>query len=577
MRSRPEIILKGKGVSPGIAIGKVFVIQRRLEQVLPSSVDSSLAEQELEKFEQALANTKRELLETARSVASQLDSQHVRIFEAQILLLDDPEIRKEVEKEIRENLKSAATAYREVTEKSLTALRNSGNQYLRERVSDVQSIRSRVLQQLSGVTTQPDIQFGYPAIILADSLSPGELIQLNRKNILGLALKEAGVTSHVALLSKAFQIPAVVAWENGLEIEPDDVPAIIDGHSGKVILYPDEDTLIFYQRRKKNWEAELSRIEKTSHLPARTRDKVKITLLANIDIPEEAELALKYGAQGVGLFRSEFLFLSRAGFPSEEEQYQIYRQVLEKFNPRPVTIRTSDLGGDKLFGTADESRDLNPFLGWRAVRVCLDLPAFFKTQLRALYRASAKGNLKIMIPMVSCLEEVQKVKEIIWQVQRELKKEKIKFNSKVPVGIMIEIPSAALNADGLAKEVDFFSLGTNDLTQYTLAVDRGSQKVANLFDELDPAVLKLIQATVRSARKHKIEVSICGELAASGLALPALVGLGLDKISISPVHIPRVKTALGKIKYSSARKLADRLCEMTTRTQVRKALRQMLK
>lgn len=575
--SRSQIVLKGQGVSPGIAIGKVFTLEKKDHQAEPLSIDASLAEQELQKFEQALANTKRELLDIAGTVASQLDPQHLQIFQAQIMLLDDPEVRKEVEKEIRENLKSASAAYREVVERSLSVLQKSSNQYLRERVSDVQAVRNRVLHQLAGGKLLSKIELASPAIILADSLAPGELIQLNRKNILGLALKEAGATSHVALLSKAFNIPTVVAWEDGLESEPKESSAIIDGHTGKVILYPDQETLIFYQRRKKVWEAQLSKAAKLSGLPAQTKDKVKITLLANIDIPEEAELALKYGAEGVGLFRTEFLFLSASGFPTEEGQFQIYNKVLEKFCPRPVTIRTTDLGGDKLFGATDDNRDPNPFLGWRAVRVCLDSPALFRTQLRALYRASVKGNLKIMIPMVSCVEEVRQLKRMVKEVQRELRKEKVKFNPKVPLGIMVEIPSAALNASGLAKEVDFFSLGTNDLTQYTLAVDRGNKKVGHLFDELNPAVLKLIQMTIQAARRNKIEVSICGELAAFPLALPALIGLGLDKLSVAPVNLARVKTTLSKINLAKARKLAQKLCTMTEKESVRKALKGLFK
>jgi len=575
--SRSQIVLKGQGVSPGIAIGKVFTLEKKDHQAEPLSIDASLAEQELHKFEQALGNTKRELLEIARTVASLLDPEHLKIFEAQILLLDDPEVRKEVEKEIRENLKSASAAYREVVDRSLSALQKSTSQYLRERVPDVQAVRNRVLHQLAGGKLLSKIELNAPAIILTDTLAPGELIQLNRKNILGLALKEAGATSHVALLSKAFNIPTVVAWEDGLESEPNESSAIIDGNSGKVILYPDQETLIFYQRRKKIWEAQLSKVAKLSDRPAQTKDKVKVTLLANIDIPEEAELALKYGAEGVGLFRTEFLFLSASGFPTEEEQFQIYSKVLEKFYPRPVTIRTTDLGGDKLFGATDDNRDPNPFLGWRAVRVCLDSPALFKTQLRALYRASVKGNLKIMIPMVSCVEEVRQVKRIAKEVQNELRREKVKFNPKVPLGIMVEIPSAALNASGLAKEVDFFSLGTNDLTQYTLAVDRGNKKVGHLFDELNPGVLKLIQMTIQAARKNKIEVSICGELAAFPLALPALIGLGLDKLSVAPVNLPKVKITLSKISLAKARKSAQKLCRLTEKETVRKALKGLLK
>ena len=577
MLNRNQIILKGQPVSPGIAIGKLLVLERINESAGPVSIDSSLAEQELQKFEQALAGTKNELLEIARTVAQQLDSKHVQIFEAQIMLLDDPEVRKEVAKEIRENFKSAERAYREVLDKSVSNLAKSGNQYLKERVLDVQAVKNRVLEQLSGKNLRPRVELSSPAVILAQFLSPGELIQMDRKHILGLALKEAGVTSHVALLSKAFNIPTVVAWENGLELENQEAQAILDGNSGQVILFPEAQTLVFYQRRKKLWEEQMSRIQKASQKQGLTKDKARITLLANIDLPEEADLALKYGAEGVGLFRTEFIFLSSTGFPTEEEQFQVYGNVLERFKPRPVTIRTTDLGGDKFFGSSQDARDLNPFLGWRAVRVCLDTPALFKTQLKALYRASLKGNLKIMIPMVSCQEEVEKVCKIAQEVRAELKKEKTKFNPKVPLGIMVEIPAAALNASGLARIVDFFSLGTNDLTQYTLAVDRGNMKISHLFDELDPAVLRLIQMTVKAARKNRIEVSICGELAASALALPALLGLGIDQISVAPVHLPKIKAALSKVSLAKAKKLAQKLCQFTDREDVRKALKRFLK
>lgn len=573
MPGTQQIVLKGQGVSPGIAIGKVLILERRGEYSGPASIDSSLVEQELEKFSQALANTKREFLEIIRTVAQQLDSKHVQIFEAKSMLLDDPEIRKEVEKEIRENLKSAGAAYQEVMDKSIATLAHSGNQYLKERVSDILAVRTRVLEQLSGQKPQPTAELSSAVIIIADSLFPRELIQLNKKYILGLALREAGVTSHVTLLSKAFNIPTVVNWKDQLELEGQDVSAIIDGDSGEVILFPEDQTLASYQARKKKREAQLAKIQDQAQKPALTRDRVRINVLANLDIPEEAEIALKFGAEGVGLFRTEFMFLGSAGYPSEEEQFQIYSQILERFNPLPVTIRTTDLGGDKLISSPDNGKDPNPYLGWRAVRVCLDSPGLFKSQLKALYRASIKGNLRIMIPMISCLEEIKEVSRIASQVRNELKKEKAKFNPKVPLGIMVEIPSAALNSSGLSKQVDFFSLGTNDLTQYTLAVDRGNKKVAHLFDELDPAVLRLIQMTVQAARKNKIEVSICGELAASCLALPALLGLGLDQISVAPVHLPKIKDRISKINLSKARELSQRLCRLTSRQEVRKKLK----
>jgi phosphotransferase system enzyme I (PtsI) len=565
--------LKGRAVSPGIAIGRLLCLKRRREYNGPVFVDSSLTEQELGKFRQGLARARQELLEITRTAAQQLDPSHQQIFQAQIMLLDDPEMRKEVETEISENSKSAAAAYREVLDRSQKNLVLSQNQYLKERIADIQAAKNRVLDHLSGQRLEPVWQLSTPVVILADFLTPGELIQLDRKHILGLALKEAGTTSHVALLSKAFGVPAVVGWEDNLPAAENNVQAIIDGNSGQVIVWPDHQTLVFYQRRKRLWETQLTRIQKLSQRPSLTKDKVKISVLANIDIPEETELARQYGAEGVGLYRTEFMFLVSPGFPSEEEQYQAYRRALERFYPRPVTIRTTDLGGDKLLGSAEEFKDPNPFLGWRAIRVCLDSVGLFKAQLRALYRASVKGNLKIMIPMICAQEEVNQLLKIAGQVRRELKKEKIPFNPRVPLGIMVETPSAALNSSGLARQVDFLSLGTNDLTQYTLAVDRGNKRVAHLFDELDPAVLKLINLTVRTAQKTKTEISICGEMAASTLALPVLLGLGLRQLSVAPVHIPKIKQAIGRVNLNRARKLAAKLVNLHDRSEVRKALR----
>ncbi|MCI0532322.1 MAG: phosphoenolpyruvate--protein phosphotransferase [candidate division Zixibacteria bacterium] len=577
MHESQETILKGQPITPGIAIGKFLVLEQKRHSIGPHFIHSSLTQQELEKFRQALAAAKQEILQVKQTVSRDLDPKHIQIFEVQAMLLDDPEVNGAVEHEIKENCKSATLAYREVIEKNIASLFKSNNQYLKERIADIQALKSRVLEKLSGQKFQPVMNLQAPAVVLSNSISPAELVQLNRKNILGLGVKEAGVTSHVALLSKAFNIPTVVGWETELKLEQLSGQAIVDGNSGKLILFPQPDTLELYQKKKERWDRQIQKVKNSADLPALTKDKTKINLLANLDLPEEADLAISRGADGVGLFRTEFMFLVAPGFPTEEEQFKVYSILLEKFNPLPVTVRTLDLGGDKLFGPGQEEREANPFLGWRAIRVCLDFPDLFKTQLRALLRASVKGTLKIMIPMVAQPEEITRTLQLLKQVKSDLRRKKQPFSRKIEIGIMIEIPSAALTAETLAKQVDFFSLGTNDLTQYTLAVDRGNRKISNLFDELDPAVLKLIQMTVQAARKHKIEVAICGEMAAWNLALPALLGLGLRTFSVAPSHIAEVKSVLAKISLSRARQATNKIMKMKTRGEIKTELKKLIR
>ncbi len=557
-----ETIWEGKAASPGIAIGRVFRLNQTELEVPQKYLPESQIAGEIERFQKALSLAKKELSQAQAGSGTSLKKDHSQIFETQRMILEDQIIQQKVTEKIRTEKINSEWAYQLVLDEAIGTLAASPNQYLKERVYDIHALKNRILGYMLGIKPERPDNLKSPSIVFATHLSPSDLLHLRKNKVIGLVLKESGVTSHVAILAKSLGLPTVIGLEEDFKLLENGMEVALDGETGRVILTPNPETLQQFKTRQEELAQKRKKLNLLKKRPAFTKDRERIQLLANLEIPEEASAALDYGAEGVGLFRTEFLFMNGAEPPSEEEQFQAYSAVLKKFSPRPVIIRTFDLGGDKIATKSQSITESNPFLGWRAIRVCLDSPEIFQTQLKALLRASRYGHLKIMLPFISNIEEVRKAKEILEQLKAQLKKKKVPMAKELPLGIMIEIPSAALNVDILAPEVDFFSLGTNDLIQYTLAVDRTNPQVAPWYQTFHPAILRLIQNSVNSAFKHKKEIAVCGEMAGETLALPVLIGLGIKELSVTPPLVPQIKEKIGRLNYGECKKIASRVLKM---------------
>lgn len=563
-----ETIWEGKVASTGIAIGEVFLFNQKEITVPRKRLYSSEIASEIERFQKALNLARKEVLKAQNSTNAKLKKDHTQIFETQKLFLEDEILKQNVIEKIRHEKINSEWAYEMVLDEAIGALSSSPNLYLKERVFDIQALKNRMLEYMLGIRREKLDGIKSAVVVFATHLSPSDLLNLRKKKVGGLVLKESGVTSHVAILAKSLRIPMVVGVEESFQELENGLPVVLDAESGRVILSPDQETLREFRVRREKLAQEKRKLQLLKKKPAMTRDKKRINLLSNLGIPEEAQVALEYGAEGVGLFRTEFLFGDSSQIPSEEEQFQAYASVLKKFSPRPVIIRTFDLGGDKMASSSQTVTENNPFLGWRAIRVGLDVPEILETQFRALLKASRYGNLKIMFPFISNLEEIRKTKDILKQVQTRLKNKKIPMAAKIPLGIMIEIPSAALNVDIFAKEIDFFSLGTNDLIQYTLAVDRTNPQVAWWYQNFNPAILRLIRISVEAAFENQKEIAVCGEMAGETLALPFLIGLGINELSVTPPLVPELKEKIGKLSFSECKKIANKVLKMDSAQEI---------
>lgn len=563
-----EIIWEGKIASPGIAIGEVFLFNPKEITVPRKKLYPSEIASEIERFQKALNSARKEVAQAQNSSNAKLKKEYSKFFEIQKMFLEDEILKQNVMEKIQKDKINAEWAYEIILDQAISALSSSPNQYLKERVFDIQALKNRMLEYMLGIRQESLDGLKSPTIVFATHLSPSDLLNLRKKKVGGLVLKESGVTSHVAILAKSLRISMVVGVEENFSELKNGMPVVLDAESGRVILSPDEKTLREFKVSQEKLAQEIKKLQLLKKKAAMTKDRKKINLLANLEIPEEAQAALDYGAEGVGLFRTEFLFADSSQIPSEEEQFQAYVFVLKKFSPRPVIIRTFDLGGDKMASNYQMVTENNPFLGWRAIRVGLDVPEILETQLRALLKASRYGNLKIMFPFISNVEEIRKAKKILKQVLTQLKNKKVPMAAKIPLGIMIEVPSAALNVDIFAKEVDFFSLGTNDLIQYTLAVDRTNPQVASWYQTFHPAILRLIQDAVEAAFKNKKEIAVCGEMAGETLALPVLIGLGIKDLSLTPPLVPEIKEKIGKLSFTECKKIAGKVLKMDSAEEI---------
>jgi phosphotransferase system enzyme I (PtsI) len=449
--------------------------------------------------------------------------------------------------------------------------------YMRERTSDLEYIERRILQNLAGKKVDDVTKVTDKSIIIANDLSPADTAILNVAEVLGFVIECGGKTSHTAIMARALKIPSVVGLKDVLTKVKKGDTVIVDGTHGVIIVNPDAEMLRKYKHKKAQHEEFEKRLLKYRDLAAESADGYKISLLANIEIVEEVGSVMDYGAEGVGLFRTEFLYLNKKELPSEDELFEIFKKTVQTVAPRPVTIRTLDIGGDKFMSHVDVAEEMNPVMGLRAIRFCLKEMEIFKTQLRAILRASAFGNMKIMFPMISCVDEVQQIKKILREVKAQLKKEKKPFNSEIPIGIMVEVPSSATIADLLAKEVNFFSIGTNDLIQYLLAIDRVNEQVSYLYEPLHPAVLRLLRRIIQAAHDNGIPVAMCGEMAGESMYIPILLGLGIDELSMNPVAILEAKKVLRTMNYKRCREVVDQLFSFTTAEDIKKFLNRKTK
>ncbi len=560
--------LRGIAASPGTATAPAFLFADDYDASVPSyQIESTDIESEFSRFEEAIAAAKVEVTALRDKALAVAGAEQAAIFDAHLMMLDDPEVAERVEDNLKRQLVNVESIILALEKGMIDQLSSSPDSYIQERVSDVHDVVRRILGHLLHKErfTLADIQTD--VIVIAHDLLPSDMVGMARGRIKGIATEAGGRTSHAAILARAFEIPAVLGIGSFLSDMKSGVPLIVDGDRGILVIDPDAGALRkekAAQSQRMLREREFANIR---NVPASTKDGTRVLLKANIEVPEEVESVAEHNADGIGLFRSEFLFLG-GHVPGEESQFRAYKKVIESMSGKPVTIRTLDIGGDKVLPELGAQDEKNPLLGWRAIRFCLSKTEIFRTQLRAILRASVFGDVRIMFPMISTTEELIKARGILEEAQWECRARGQDVPERIKAGIMIEVPSAALCADILARSADFFSIGTNDLTQYTMAVDRGNEKVAYLHEPYNPAVLRLIRTTIEAARKAQIEVSLCGEMAADPGAAVLLLGLGLRELSMSAVSIPEVKRMLLSMKIADAESLAAAVMNMNSSTEV---------
>ena len=562
--NREEKVLKGIGVSPGIVIGKAAILERQRTTFIPRRIPAGQIADEIKRFEEAIEKSKEQLEEVKQRILAKGFSQHSYILDVHLKVMDDRMLRDETITIIQEQHVNTEWALKITLDKISEAFDSIEDEYLKERKEDVKHVVERIHRNLIGRDLRKVEDLEEDVIVVAHDLSPADTIQLNLQRVIGMVTDIGGKTSHTAIVSRSLEIPAIVGLEEVTVSVVGGETIIIDGTEGMVVVDPSQSTIKAYQLRQKHYRYLERELLKYSTLNAETQDGHHLTLQANIELIEEIPSVIQYGAEGIGLYRTEYLYLNRKTLPDEEEHFQVYRKLAEEIAPHPITIRTLDLGGDKFSSHVEMAEQVNPAMGLRAIRFCLMEQEMFKKQLRGILRASTYGTVKILLPMISGVEELWEVKTILDEVKEELRTKGIEFDPEIPLGVMIEIPSAAITADIIAREVDFFSIGTNDLIQYSLAIDRVNKYVSYLYEPLHPAIVRHIKGVVDCAHEEGIDVGICGEMAADPLYTLIFLGLGLDELSMHPIAIPRVKKVLRRSTRTDGEDLLKQVLQCST-------------
>lgn len=556
----------GIAASSGIAIAKAFRLENPELKIDRKTIQD--IELEIERFEKALTKSKEELEAIRNHALKELGEDKADIFSAHLLVLNDPELINPIKEQIKSGKINAEFALNDVSTRFIDMFKAMENEYMQERAADIQDVTKRTLAHLLGVTIANPSMISEEVVIIAEDLTPSDTAQLNRKSVKGFTTDIGGRTSHSAIMARSMEIPAVVGTKTVTDDVENGTLIIIDGLEGKVFVNPSEDLVKLYEDKKVAFEAQKAEWAKLLNKRTVTVDGYHVELAANIGTPEDVKGVLENGAEGVGLYRTEFLYMGRTQLPTEEEQLEAYTSVLKRMTDKPVVVRTLDIGGDKELPYLNLPKEMNPFLGFRAIRLCLEMQDMFRTQLRALLRASIYGSLKIMFPMIATLDEFRKAKSILIEEKEKLQKEGIPVAENIEVGMMVEIPSSAVMADIFAREVDFFSIGTNDLIQYTLAADRMNERVSYLYQPYNPAILRLIKNVIDAAHKHGRWVGMCGEMAGDEVAIPILLGLGLDEFSMSAASILKARSQILKLSKSELEKAVQQILNMETTSEV---------
>ncbi|OGP54178.1 MAG: phosphoenolpyruvate--protein phosphotransferase [Deltaproteobacteria bacterium RBG_13_52_11] len=576
MSTSEEKVLKGIGVSPGIIIGKAAPLERQRTTFIPRRVTVDQVISEVKRFEAAIEKSKGELEEVKQRIVEKGFRQHSYILDVHLKLMEDRMLRDETIKMIKERLVNTEWALKATLDKIAEAFDAIEDEYLKERKEDIKHVVERILRNLIGGELRAIEDLKENMIVVAHDLSPADTIQLNLQRVIGFVTDIGGKTSHTAIVSRSLEIPAVVGLEDITTYVRGGETIIVDGTEGVVIVDPSLATINSYHIKQQHYRYLERELLKYSPLKAETQDGYHLTLQANIELIEEVPAVIQYGAEGIGLYRTEYLYLNRKTLPDEEEHFQVYRRLAEEIAPYPATIRTLDLGGDKFASHLELAEEMNPAMGLRAIRFCLMEPDIFKAQLRGILRASIYGKVKILLPMISGVEELREVKAILEDVKDELRTRGIAFDPEIPLGVMIEIPSAVITADILAREADFFSIGTNDLIQYSLAIDRVNEHVSYLYEPLHPAIVRNIKRVVDVAHEEGIEVGICGEMAADPLYTLIFLGLELDELSMHPIAIPRVKKVLRQSTRTEGDGILRKVLEFSTARETEQFIREKM-
>jgi phosphotransferase system enzyme I (PtsI) len=553
-----ERSFRGIPVSAGVCRGRILVIGRTRPSIGKHTLSDLELQEEINRLERGLVQTRHQILEVQRRVSEGMGADEGSIFDAHLLVLEDRTLLDEVIRMIQTQKVNAEYAFYSVAERYAATLAAIEDDYLRERATDMRDVTTRVLNNLLGLEEDIDLRhLKEPCIIISHDLTPSNTAQLDKRHVLGFGTDVGSKTSHTAIMARSLRIPAIVGLKDASSKLETGQYALLDGFNGVIVINPTDQTLFEYGQLLKKQVSLEEKLRDIQLKPAVTLDGQRVFLSANIEGPNDAEAVKAAGAEGVGLFRTEYLFINRELPPSEEQQYEAYRHAAQALKPLPVVIRTLDLGGDKFLAHMPLPRELNPFLGWRAIRFCLQEEHIFRAQLRAILRASAEGNVKMMYPMISGLDELNQANALVERYKEELRAEKIAFDENLEIGAMIETPSAVIVADSLAKRLKFFSIGTNDLIQYSLAVDRMNEKIAHLYEPTHPAIVRLLKATVEAAHRHNIWVSVCGEMASDPVFAPLLLGLGVDELSAAPPLVAPVKFMIRRLKLAEAKELAE--------------------